>query len=436
VGVLNQEDRIRISAKVASIPTEDAQASEIIQALEQDKQEAIKVDNANRNFIENLNQLIHPYQRELSYIDGNIRTQLTEQHMINSAKRIGGNFLFPNESGAPTPSIPDGIWKNFQSFAGNIAVGRNYLETFGNRDHELSKIPEILTLMDFVETFSDVTRVTGQKCTVGSPSDTVEQDTDIHDAMDQAKILIQELRDIIANQRSNIVTSDPDVARQQLNNIAISNIDTIMLPAIDGWLMAPDFDPVGGTSCPIFNNTDLSNLDDTKFKPSIMSVFRNIIENRLSFTQDRRSQILGFLGGVSQTSDGEFFDLTGLYGQRYRFIDIRMNLMTGTLNAVFNLEMAIKAQGQIADSNENFSEAYSNIILVTRLMAPSNGTSVINVNNSSGFLPGDIVYIVAGDKIELRTSIKTIQANRIVLANDIPTGYKEDKLARIYKVLV
>lgn len=427
---LTLDERLKLSEKIVLIPSEDKIAQDLAAQLQESKQELEKTDNTNKKFIDDLKDLIDGYETEVGLIDGDLRTNLEEQNLIDSANKLLGNFFFPNNTTIPLPSAPDGVWKNFQSFSKSVAIGKQYEEVFGSQDNEKSKIDEIQTIIALAEAKSEVTRVTGESCDM----DVVSSDTDTQTYMTDIKALVVELRTIINNQRSAIITDDPDSSRQATNNIAINDIDNNIIPAIDAWEAAPDFDPIGSApTCVDFENTDTSTLDDTKFKPAILDVFKAALTNRELFIIDREVEVENFLGTVNQSIDGTINSTSGLYGQRYRFIELRLNLMTGTLTRLVNVDQAINAQGQIESSNENATLAYDGVIKVSALAAQSNGTDTIYVQDSSDFSEKDVVYVFAKNKPEIKTSIKSIESNKIVLAKKIPTGYGIQNLGRMYK---
>jgi len=432
---LTQEERLTISEKVVSIPSENKTAQDLVSKIEAQKAEVQKRDNTNKSFIDNLKPLVDGYQEEVGLIDGDVRTTLTEQDMLDSADKKLNSLFFPNNTQRPIPSASDGVWKNFQSFAGSAAVGKDYDEAYGSQENELDKLSEILNIINLVEVESDVTRVTGEECVTVGMTDTVQPSATMQGYMTDIKAKVTELKSILNNESSSIITNDSDATRQTANDAAKNDIANVILPAISTWESAPDFDPVGGSSCSTFNSTDISTLDDTKFKPSVLTLFKSSLITRQAFANNRQNEVEGFLGSVSQSADGTIASATGLYGERYRFIELRLNLMTGTLSKLRGLQQAEKAQGQIQSSNDNAEAAYQAVLKVSILEAPSTGTDVLSLEDASGFSVKDIVYVAASGKQELRSSIKSITGNRLKLADKIPVGYRRDNLGRVYKDL-
>jgi hypothetical protein len=111
---LLQDERIEISKKIVSIPAENASALDSKGKLQEAKTKTQSQDNANKSFSDVKTALINSYQSELKRIDGNDRTEIVEQDFTDSAINKVGNFFFPNQQNIPTPSLSDGIWKQFK----------------------------------------------------------------------------------------------------------------------------------------------------------------------------------------------------------------------------------------------------------------------------------------------------------------------------------
>src|SRR5690606_37345616 len=105
---------------------------------------------------------INAYQNEIKLLDGNDRTELLEQDIIDSANRTKQNFFFPNDNQVPTPSIPDGIWKFLTPFSNSKAIGLNYSEAFPSVvTKEQDKIDTSNGIIAIIEGIQDATRCTG-----------------------------------------------------------------------------------------------------------------------------------------------------------------------------------------------------------------------------------------------------------------------------------
>jgi len=433
---LTQEERISISEKLVGIPKENETAEKLIGDIEKAKAEAEAKDLTNKSLGESKTPLINNYQKEIGFIDGNVRTELVEQDILDGAQKKFRNNFFPNDINTPLPSIADGVWKNFQSFGLSRAIGKKYEEDFDSQDSENSKLTSLLADIATVEGFSDVTRVTGESCDANPtppPPDLIEDDDAIQDLMTSIKADVDAFEAILNSEKANIVSDDSDAGRQAENDTALDDINNNILPAITTWEALVDFDPQGGTTCAVFDAIDIGPLADTKFKPTQLTAFKAAIQARQTFVATRSAQVLANLGGVVQSPDGTITGTTGFYGDRFRFVELRLNIMTGTLSLVQGLDKGVEAQGQVASSNENASAALGSVVKASPLLAPTNGTREVQVAAPSLFSVKDIVYVIAKGKDEIRSSITSIQGNKIILADSVTAGYKVEASGRLYK---
>ena len=132
---------------------------------------------------------------------------------------------------------------------------------------------------------------------------------------------------------------------------------------------------------------------------------------------------------------GEILAALGFHGDRFRIIDMRLNVIGGSLSRLKAIERGQDAQEQLKASNDNAAAAYTSVMRAALFRAPAKGNDNIHVLDASGFSASDVVFVVANDQNEIPAVIQTIDGNRIVLDVDIPEKYRETDLARVYKVL-
>jgi hypothetical protein len=166
---LTQDQRIEISKKIVSIPLENASALDSKAKLEEVRYKIQSQDDANRSFSDVKTPLINRYQNEVKRLDGKDRTEVSEQDFLDSAVNKVGNFFFPNKTTVPTPSLLDGVWKQFVPFSINKAVGKNYNESYDSVQKEGDIISTIQGYNTTMDTYTGIQRTTGQKCTTGVP---------------------------------------------------------------------------------------------------------------------------------------------------------------------------------------------------------------------------------------------------------------------------
>lgn len=459
---LTQDERISISKKLIDIPVEDAQ-SDLIQAqLEAVKGVAEKEDAANKTLMDEPTTLINLYQSELQRYDGNGRTQLAEQDIIDSADKILQNPFFPNDSTVPLPNIPDGVWKNFTAFSGNKAIGKNYNESYTPVQKEQDLIDAINAAIATAQSFSEATQGTGKSCEESgscsmpeydnqtdcennggtwTASDNITSDAAMVAAMDALKSAVQAWEDFMNTTYAVIPTAgqDADATRLTQNNASRQSI-TDTIADVDIWQAYPDFDTTTSlpTTCAGFNALGFGDLvSPIKLNPTSLSVLQNAMTARTTFINSTRiGQITTILGSVTQDFDsGEILATSGFYGTRFRFIDMRLNLIRGSLNKLKGIENGQLAQEEAKQANASAAIALSTVMVASRFRAPSTGTSVIHLLDASGFSPGDSAYIVANTQQEIAVTINSITGNAVFLDTNIPKKYREIDGARLYKEL-
>ena len=455
---LTQDERIAISKKIVAIPLQNAQADKTIAQIDIEKQKAQKEDDANKKLLDDVNVFVHGYQLEIERYDGNGRNQLLEQDLIDAANRKLQNFFFPNDPQTPLPSLPDGIWKNFVAFSGSKALGKTYTEGYSTIQKEQDLINDINAKIAVVESFSAITRSSGQVCAeTGTCSipihttqaactgggglwtagpDAITTDPAMQTAGTDLINAVQAWETFINGTFGIVVTTDTDPTRSSQNIASKADI-TNTISIIDTWQAIANYDTTHGqTSCIGFNSYNVNLLDPTKFRAAELQPVKDEITARQAFITTRMGQLNTNLGAVIQNmSTGVLTSTTGFYGQRMRIIDVRLNAMGGSLSKLKGLEKGQAAQQEAKNSNDNAALVYSAVMTAIAFRAPATGINVIHVLSSTGFSISDSVYVAAENQAEIATTITNISGNAITLATTIPQKYRQNEYARLYKVL-
>jgi hypothetical protein len=432
---LTQDERIAISKKIVKIPFEDAQSTLIQGQLEASKLIAQAEDSANKTLMDQRTSLINAYQSEVQKYNGTGRTQLTEQNIIDSANKIAQNSFFPNDPQVTMPNIPDGVWKNFAAFSGNRAIGKNYNESYSSVTNEQFLFSSINAQIATIESYTDVTRSTGQECV---PTDTIQPHPGMQAAASAVISDVQNWENTLNAAYAAIPSAiaDPDPTRVAQNDAARQDI-TDALVIINTWQALATFDTTHGTStCAAFNSIDVNTLNPTKFRAAELQPLKDEIAARGVFLTTRIGQVDTTLGGVNQNfTTGEIVSTTGFYGERFRFIDMRLNLMGGSLSKLIGIQRGQDAQEEAKQANANASAALSSVIEATIFTAPGTGNPNIHVKDIGSFSVSDNVYVVADKQLEISATIVDINGNRVTLDTKVPKKYRETDFARLYKVL-
>jgi len=471
---LTQAERIEISKKIIDIPVQNAAFDNIKANLDENLVKITNEDNANKSLMDNNTVFIDPYQSELTELDGNERTVLVEQDMIDGAKKIKQNYFFPNDNQVPLPNVPDGIWKFLTPFSGSVAIGLNYTEAFPSTGNvrEQDKIDAVNAQIAIIEAAIAGTRSTGLECgedMSGSCSgednppqlDQVSCEADNGtwtpsggpDSYSPEAVIQQALIDIVAAlndwkafmlaEKALILTTDTDTGRQTQNDAAIADIDNAVA-VIDSWLLYADWDTTttlpsgsGGTACAAFALMVAADFVASKLREDELQEIKDETAAREAFTLTRITQLNTNLGAVGQDlSTGEInASGSGLYDARYKAINVRLNLLGGSLNKKLGNEKGQAAQDAQKGTNDSAAALYDSVMKVSLLRAPASNTGTIHVLSSADFSIGNTIYIVAEDQEELTGTILNIQDNTVFLDFTIPEKYTHNNRSRLYRVV-
>jgi hypothetical protein len=209
------------------------------------------------------------------------------------------------------------------------------------------------------------------------------------------------------------------------------------LPALNLWLSYSDFNTSHGqTTCAGFNGYDSGLLAPTKLHSAQLNALQLALTNRLSFIDTRISQLNTVLGTIVQNlSDGSITSSSGLYGERYSFMNLRLNTLGGSLIQLNSLNNSSSAQDQIVANLRNTQAVYATVIKASAFAASANNTNTINIKDIGVFSPGDTVYVVSATQPEILRAVKSVNGKAITLNDSVSQKYLNTDSARIYKVL-
>ena len=434
----SQSERISISKKIVSIEEENAAQENVVAAVIAERDRNIEEDSANRT-IQNRSQfLINEYETEIARYNGEVRLGVTEQLLLDGARKINDNLFFPNNSNTQTPFASDNIWKNFQPLLLSAAIGKNIQNQYPTfpdpDDYELFKIDAILNKIGQIESdHTGIQRATGQVCVSGTP-DTLQPKTDLVEDLDELIPLVEDLRDYVQATEPLVVSSEITAPFQVQAQAARDYILNTLLPGINAWLALPNFVSFGTVlSCSSFNSTNPATRPPSKLRTTDANEFKALLEARETFLGIRISQINSRLGTVVQNiNTGDITSTTGLYGERARVIDIRLNLIGGSLSKVVNAELGIQAVQQIQQNNANAGGVYQDIMFASKLLATTDGSNILHVEDASQLTVGRKMFLVSETKPELSLVVQAINGNAISVNKRVPATYRESELARIY----
>ena len=437
---LTQSQRIEISKKIVTIPKQNAEVEKSKELSQTELTKAQNIDNGNKSINDQREPVIDGYQAELSMLDGNGRTVLTETEYLDGANRKLGNVFYLNKTDTPTPSVPTGVWNALTPFLLGFGLGKNYLEVYTVVQKEQDLIDAFDSAVAAFEVFHPMERCTGQNAVMGvfPLPDVIAPYPAVQAALTAVVAAINNYNTFLTTQSSTVYILDYDLTRKNESIFAKSNIDTIIKPAISTWLAYNDYNTAHGqTTYAGFYGYNTALLQPTKGNPVQLGVLKQAVVDRKDFVDNTRiGQLTGYLGTIVQnTTDGSITSKTGLYGERALGINLRLGVMTGSLTKVVGLQRGLGAQQSIIDSNNSNTEAYDLIIKVSKFKAPASNTNIVHVLNSADFGVSDTVFVCGDGQAELTGTITAINGSRIDLSFVVPQKYTPANNSRIYKTI-
>lgn len=454
---LSKEDRIAFSKVIVqtadNITSIDLAQQSTIAARDQ----AYNLDQANKRLTDAKTLLISQYHVEINNISGQARSELTEQDFLDGANRILGNSLFPNNVPNTPPSIAPNPWIAIRPYAGNKAIGRQYDDALAPvSGGELPTLASMLARINNLQTaYLQIELTTGQTCIEGTcslPQYTTEASCELNggtwdsmtDSIDTYAIIHSELTTLIAEantykanmlaEQANII-EDADAVRQATNVAAIAAL-AAPIADVNTWLGYSNFNTAHGqTTCAGFFAFNPTGLAPTKLSLTQLNNFKASLLARQSAATARSNQILTYLGGITQNLTTGTFTGTGLYYERWLFVNLRLNLIAGSLTEYLGFNQAVNGQNDLKAAYTEQKDLYLSIVNCSVFSAPSNGTNSIHVKNPQGFVAGDNVFIYSETQPELKRTIESVSGNRIVLGQSVPPKYVQSDYARMYKDL-
>jgi hypothetical protein len=458
---LSKDDRIAFSKKIVSADLEIAAIETSKAQILTQKAQAEKLDLAHKNLVDDKNIPINGYQGEITLLDGNVRTTVTESDIQDSANFVIGNAFYPNNLSSLPPSIAPAIWTKTKPYALGKAIGKTVLEAFaGTTTKESDLVGLVSSAISAIETsYVTMERVTGQQCTnpggtcslpiyttqptciagggVWTPGvDTIATYPAVQNALTDLVTKVNNLKNFLISMSASLFITDTNTTRKNETLTAKNNIDNVIIPAINTWLAYTSFNTAHGqTTCIGFYGYNSNSLGSTKLRATELNALKAALATRGVFVTTRTAQLQGYLGSINQDLSTGDVTGAGLYFERYSFIKIRLNLMGGSLTSLKGFDRAVTAQDEQKASILSAKATYQVLMVCAALAAPANGTKYVSLKSAAGLSVGDSLFIITDTQEELVRTIEQVNGNRILLGQEVSAKYKESDFGRVYKLL-
>lgn len=454
-----KDDRIAFSLKIVSADEEISGLTRAKAQIGVEMAKVQKLDTANKNLFDPVNVLVNGYQNEFNQLDGNGRSVIVEQDIVDSANRKLQNHFFPNDVNTVVPSLASShnVWTKVKPFAITFGIGKTYVETYTPVTKEPDLIGAVSSYITAAAAYFDIENTTGQHCVatgmcsniiytdqtsctnnggIWTPGpDSIEPFPAVQTLKTNIVAAVNTLKTFLLAEVAFITTNDSNVTYQTQNNAAINNINNVIIPALNTWLGYVDFNTAHGQStCAGFYAYNSNLLAPTKLHSTQLAALQAALNTRSSFITTRISQLGTVLGTIVQDlSTGELISSSGYYGTRYSYLSLRLNIFGGSLTQLTGLQASSGAQDSVISNITSTKATYMSILPTTIFKAPGNDTAKINVVDPSFLSVGDTVFVMAEGQEELLRAVKEISGTLITLNDVVPSKYRPNEKARLYK---
>lgn len=482
---LTQPQRIQISGEMLDIPLKVQAALDTQTQLAGVKADLLAKDGSVKIFFDKFNGQVDAYQNERRWVDGTTYSTVVESDVVNAAQRAPGNKFLPG----------DGSWVNFQPKLHPSALGN---PTSVSTNHELEIFTKTLqnngltALLDFLlngqtsgvadDTLA-VAYVPGSgTMEVTTGGQTIGKLIMVEGGGFSGLFLVTAVTtvttltvvEIVAPDgtlpmtTSNVLENIPAFTNTERNTLTSTLFQNVLTgfvakipPAVSLWETAIDnqltqlnanTDSRSPQATEITNaKNDITNAksiidtwqalpdtgtlgNDSKYVTVNITPLQSEVTARTSYATTRNTEITTALGSVSQAGNGTYSG-SGVFHERFKQIDLRINAAGGPLTEYYEKNMADSALTQIVNTANNTKTTYESELRTEKLTANGNGTNTVTVGSVTGFSIGNTVYVVSDTQPELTGTISGIAGLNIQLSFTVASTYLTGERARIYKQL-
>ena len=457
-----------ISRRQLNISTENAAYAATQASLTNTKAQLLSVDSANQVFYDFFNTQVHAYELEAQALNGVQSVEYTDGtidpfvagDLSTSAQTPGsvGALFFPSTMPTPytnfVPKIVDAVngytnsTTNDAVYEQNLMTGLQaliaYLLSGAGSASESTVTPiaagpitglvlsvssatgfavnNIVSIVNGSD--SGVYKVTAVSMAMMANTITVDSVVPVSNAI-TGGIISNSVPSIETSIHTNItfwqtklntqiaeLTAQNDSRSPQSseNATALSNVNAALIP-VNAWLASPDYTSGG------------------------LSPISSEITVRIAFIPTRITQIVTALGSVSQVGEVISGVAGSSYFQRYTWLNIRINRVSGSARRYFDADLGIGTLGTLAANNTQVQDQYSNYF-VTKAITFIDSTPIIQVSDLASLAQGDAVTVLSETQPEIqRAIIQLMGTTQIQLDQPIPNTYTTDDKVRLYKTL-
>lgn len=464
-----------LSKEHLGIPTEIAKANANIVAVDVLKVELQKKDDANKVFSDNFINILTQYHAELKNLTGPTRTNYTESMIVSAAKLEDGNIHFPT---AP-------VWAKFQPKVADVNNGNPITDTFPDEQFAVSEVPPPIVPLKtgYADGAVDSTLATAYLAgtfETDDPGFAIGQRVIVDDAGVSAYGIVTAIDVPPPTLGAQTVTlnvlAPPSGAlgigarvrnfHPGFTNNQRTGIDPILEPEYYAYLTAQLDSKVAAVEPFLVAELAALNANDAiapeaaeiaaakvnaqflqaaidtwqaiaamiRYGDASLAPLESAIAARPAQITARVGEITAAFGSVSQAPDGSFSG-TKNYFSLFKFIDIRVNKIEGSLTKFYGTDLVKQALlAKVATLTSKQSE-YDAQFIPHKFTADGDGTDIIKLDSVTGYVVSDSIKIMDDDQPVLTATILAINVLDVQVSVVVPNTYLVSKLARTVKQL-
>jgi hypothetical protein len=448
------------------------------------KEDALKKDQANEIFFDNVLGIVDQYQKELRALNGSNRTLYLSSDLNNGGKLAPDNPHFPLD------------WVLFQP---KITQSMNGLPITNESSHEIFRLGELNSKIDTIKngwvdgsTSATLSSAYNGESTlsISSGSFSVGDLIVIFGSSNSALAIVTEITNVPASPGPPPVPSSitlnlqviaPPNASIPIGGTVRNYFSGFTNTQRESWVVTPynevfsylrskiieekDFvknflnnqisalnlnEAVGAEATA--NNTAKTNAQNavntittwenlpntgsgSKFGNSGILNLENVITNRSSQAPARANEITSYLGSSSQATNGSYSG-SGQYLALATWIDLRINKSVGTLRVFYDFDQIIAFIDQSIAVVQKRKNEYDQYMIVKRIVSNPNNTAIIGLEDVTGLVVSNSIKIIDDSALpSLNANILGITGNIVTLSVIVPSTYTIAQNVRLIKML-
>lgn len=385
-----------------------------------------------------VNGFLHPTGTDAQYELNIISNAIINLGLSQSISLILNGITGSGATATTSASLPGGVLTSHSLSISTSTGTFNANDYVTISDGTNSGIYQINSATMSALTISSVFPSTGAIATSANVDDTIVAFTETErETLVAASPSFQEILTNVTTQIAALVTAWMGKVSDQITQLTANTDSRSPVAAQNASALSADT----AALTPINTWIALSNTGvNGKYASVSLSPLTALIATRISYGASRIPQILQGLGSVivsgnTYTDGGSV--LLGPYYERYKWLNNRINIASGSARRYFAANQGAAMLGTLQANNNAIQGDYS-AYFVTKRITQIDTTPIVQVSDVTSLNPGDVVYVVSESQPAIMRGIVSIMGTtQLKLDAPIPNVYQVNTtdIARLYKQL-